>query len=246
MRFTVWRPKVDKEWLIVKRIQRIPALLLAMAMLCSLTLTGCKKEEPPVAADKVAVAIFDLILKDDASSSIELFGYADEAEARKDMGLEDGLFDVMADEVVSQFSGMGLNVSDEDAQAFVDAFTTMFKNVEMTAVVKESDEKAGTAVVTCSISTFDANAMADATAAAMTELMSDPAIVQGDMDAAGSVIINAMSKAISELTPTGDKADFDVDFELETVEINGKERKAWLPADEEEFGMLISTTALGG
>ena len=36
----------------MKQTRRIPALLLAMVMLCSLALTGCKKEAP-VAADKV-------------------------------------------------------------------------------------------------------------------------------------------------------------------------------------------------
>ena len=58
----------------MKQTHRIPALLLAMVMLFSLTLTGCKKEAP-IAADQVAVALYEMILKDDASKTVELFGY---------------------------------------------------------------------------------------------------------------------------------------------------------------------------
>ena len=141
----------------MKQTRRIPALLLALLMVCSLTLTSCGKKETPVAADQVAVALFKMILKDDASGVVELFGYADEDAARKDMGIEGGLYEAMADEVVNQFTAMNMTVSNEDAQAFVDAFLAMFKGVDMTAKVKESDEKAGTAVVTCTISTFDSD-----------------------------------------------------------------------------------------
>lgn len=229
----------------MKQVRRIPALLLAMLMLASLTLTGCQKKEAPVAADQVAVALFNMILKDDAASAVELFGYASEDEARKDMGLDGSLYEGLADEMVSQFKAMKLNVTTEDAQAFVDAFMSMFKNVNMTAAVKSSDEKAGTAVVTCTIDTFDSNAMTDAMTEAMTSAISDPAILE-DEDALTSAILNAVSAGIANLTPSGETADFDVDFELQTLSVNGKDRKAWLPKDAEQFGNLISTTAMGG
>ena len=201
--------------------KKVIALAMAVLMLGTLALTGCKKEAP-VAADQVAVALFNMILKDDASSVVELFGYADEAEARKDMGM---------------------NVSNEDAQAFIDAFLTMFKGVDMTAKVKSSDEKAGTAVVTCTISTFDSNALNEA----MMKAMSDPSVMSiEDEDAAVSAMLKAISSAIAGLTPSGESADFDVDFELADMDVNGKTKKVWVPKDAEEFGNLISTTAIGG
>lgn len=229
----------------MKQTRRIPALLLAVLMVFSLTLTSCGKKEPPLAADQVAVALFNMILKDDASSAVELFGYADEATARADMGLDGSLYEGLADEMVSQFKGMNLNVTTEDAQAFVDAFMSMFKNVNMTAVVKESDEKAGTAVVTCTIDTFDANALTDAVTDAMMDAVNDPALLE-DEDALASAILNAVSSGIAGISPSGSTADFDVDFELQTLSINGKDREAWLPKDAEQFGNLISTTAMGG
>jgi len=240
-------PQVEKECIEMKQTRRFSALLLAMVMLTCL-LSGCQKKEPPIAADAVAEAIFELILKDDASSAVELFGYADEAEARKDMGLGDeGLYDAMADEVVSQFSSMGIPTTDEDAQTFVNAFLTMFKNVDMTAVVKESDEKAGTAVVTCTISTFDPNALSDAMNQVLADIMSDEELLSGgDETALYSAILNKISEAIAGLTPSGETEDFDVDFELQTIEINGKDREAWLPKDVNGFGEAIGSTAIGG
>lgn len=230
----------------MKQTRRIPALLLAMVMLVSLCLTGCQKEEAPAAADAVAVALFDMILKNDASAAVELFGYASEEEARKDMGLDGNLYDEMAKEVASQFEQMNFTVSDEDVQTFIDAFMAMFKEVKMTAVVKESDEKAGTATVTCTINTFDPNALNEAMTEAMTTASADPSFSLDDMDAAFGLILNAMSQAISGLTPTEDTTDFDVEFELGVLEVNGKDRKAWLPKDAEAFGAAISTAAMGG
>lgn len=221
------------------------SLALAALMLVSLTLTGCQKKDPPAAGDKVAVALFEMILKNDASSAVELFGYASEEEARKDMGLDGNIYEELADELAAQFTGMGITASSEDVQGFVDAFMSMFKNVELTAKVKESNEKEGTSVVTCTISTFDANALNTAMTEAMGNI--DPDILNGDdVDAAFSAVLSAIADVIADITPSGETADFDVDFELQKMEINGKEKEVWLPVDANEFGNLISTTAMGG
>lgn len=213
------------------------SLALAALMLVSLTLTGCQKKDSPAAGDKVAVALFEMILKNDASSAVELFGYASEEEARKDMGLDGNIYEELADELAAQFTGMGLTASSEDVQGFVDAFMSMFKNVELTAKVKESNEKEGTSVVTCTISTFDANALNTAMSEALENI---------DPDAEFSTILSAIADVIADITPSGETADFDVDFELQKMEINGKEKEVWLPVDANEFGNLISTTAMGG
>mgnify|MGYP002702141824 CR=1 FL=1 len=245
MKLTACVPKVEKGVISMKLTRRIPALLLAMVMLFSLTLTGCGKKEDIAAPDQVAVALFEMILKDDASKAVELFGYADEAEARSDMGLDGSMYEGLADEVVSQFKAMQLNVTAEDAQTFVDAFMSMFKNVTMTAKVKESDEKAGTAVVTCTVNTFDPEALTNAMTEALTNAISDPALLE-DEAALTSAILNAVSTGIAGITPTDKTADFDVDFELSNMDINGKTKKVWVPKDAAKFGEVLSTTAMGG
>ncbi len=229
----------------MKLTRRIPALLLVMVMLFSLTLTGCGKKEEIAAPDQVAVALFEMILKDDASSFVNLFGYASEDEARSDIGLDGSIYDELADEMVSQFSGMGMTVTNEQMQDFVEAFMKMFKEVKLTAVTKSSDEKAGEAVVTCTVNTFDPEALTQAMTDAMNNL--DPSILQsGDMDAAMGAILQAVSGVIGDIKPTDKTADFDVDFELAEMDVNGKTKKVWVPTDAAKFGELISTTAMGG
>ena len=228
----------------MKQTRRISALLLALVMVCSLTLTGCGKKEAPAPANEVAVALFNMILKDDPSSLVELFGYADEAEARKDMGLEGSIYDELAEEMASQFSDMGVTVSSEEMQRFVDAFIAMFKEVEFSAKVKESDEKAGTAVVTCTISTFDPAALTQAMTDSVNTL--NPSVLESnDPDQIFSAILGAVIDAIADIKPSGETADFDVDFTLEETEVNGKSKKVWIPEDAAEFGSLISSTAMG-
>lgn len=228
----------------MKKTRRIPALLLAVVMLFSLTLTGCKKESP-VPGDQVAVALFEMILKDDASKAVELFGYANEAEARSDMGLDGSIYEELAEELTSQFSAMGMTVSNEEMQEFVNAFIAMFKNVTLTAKVKESDEKKGTAVVTCTVNTFDPDALAEAVTGAMINI--DPSILESDdLDAAFGTILKAMAGVIADIEPTDKTTDFDVDFELADMDINGKTKKVWMPKDANEFGEQISTAAMGG
>ena len=228
----------------MKQTRKIPALLLAVAMLFSLTLTGCKKEAP-IPGDQVAVALFEMLLKDDASKAVELFGYAGEAEARSDMGLNGSIYEDLAEEMTSQFSAMGMTVSNEEMQEFVDAFIAMFKDVTLTAKVKESDEKAGTAVITCTVNTFDPEALTQAATDAMANL--DPGILEsGDMDAAFGAVLKAMAGVIAGIEPTDRTADFDVEFELADMDINGKTKQVWIPKDANHFGELISTTAMGG
>ena len=230
----------------MKLTRRIPALLLAMVMLFSLTLTSCGKKEEPIAGDQVAEALFNMILKDDASKAVELFGYASEAEARYDWGLEEGgLYAELAEELASQFSGQGMTVTTEEMQAFVDAFVSMFSGVELNGMVKESDEKAATAVVTCTVNTFDPEALTQAMTEAMNNL--DPSILEsGDMEAAFGAILSAMADVIADIKPTDKTADFDVDFELVDMDVNGTAKKVWVPKDANKFGELISTTAMGG
>lgn len=229
----------------MKQARRIPALLLAVVMLFSLTLTGCGKKEEIADPDKVAVALFNMILKDDASSLVELFGYADEAEAREDMGLDGSLYDELAEQLAAQFTNSGMTVSTEEMQEFVDVFMKMFSEVKMTAVTKESDEKAGTAVVTCTVNTFDSTALAQAMTDAMNNV--DPELLQsGDLEAAFGAILTAAAAGIADIKPTENTADFDVDFELADMDVNGKTKKVWVPEDAAEFGNLLSTTAMGG
>ena len=55
-----------------------------------------------------------------------------------------------------------------------------------------------------------------------------------------------MADVIADIKPTDKTADFDVDFVLRKMDVNGKEKLIWMPEDEAKFGELISSTAMGG
>ncbi len=229
----------------MKRTSRLTAMLLAVAMVFALA--GCQKKEPPPGPDAMAQVLFDSMLKNDASSAVELLGYPSEEAARKDMGLDGDIYEEAAEQIVSQLEQMGLQVGEDKVQEFIDAFLTMFSKIDMTTTVKEMDKKEGTAVVTCSITTIDSAAMNTTMEEAMLEAMSDPDLVNsGDTAAIGEKIVEVMIEVVSGLEPTSETKDFDVNFKLGVLEINGKDREAWLPADAEAFGMAISNAAMGG
>lgn len=235
--------------------RKILALTLVFALVLSVGLTACggksggsKDQQTLAGPDEVAVALFDLLLKNDASGAQKALGYASEEAVRADFMGENGedLYEVMADQLVSQFEQLGVTVSDEDSQLLLDAMLTMMGKLELTAKVKESSEKDKKAVVTCTVTTVDLNAaMEGATEQAMAEALSDPALAN-DMDALVSAIIKATATAMKDAQTGEPSAPFDVEFSLQKAEVDGKTQSVWVPTDAQAFGAAISRAAIGG
>lgn len=227
--------------------RKILALSLVLALALGLCLTGCGGNDPaPLAGpDEVAVALFDLLMKNDASGAQKALGYESEEAVRADFVGDDGeeLYEVIAEELIGEFEQMGVNVSAEDSQLLVDSMMTMMGKLELTAQVKEISEKDKEAVVTCTVTKLDIN---DAMESATEEALSDPSVAT-DMDAMVSAIIHAMADVMKSAEASSEASDpFDVDFALEIVETNGKPQRVWVPADAEAFGAAISQAAMNG
>lgn len=230
----------------MKKFNKILSLLLALAMVVSVALTGCSKSESAIAPpDEVAVAMFKLFLQDDASAMTTALGYESEEAARADiMGEDGGIYDEMANQLMGEFESLlGVKASEEDARTFLDAFLNMMGKLEFSAEVKEMDEKARTAVVTCSVSTLDSNAFYSVLQTAAANL--DPSLAS-DPDALVSAIILAMADAMNTMEPQGEMTTFDTDFSLEIMETNGKPQRVWIPTDAAAFGQALGAAALGG
>lgn len=231
----------------MKLSKRIPALALVFVLVLS-ALTGCSNNKlvdvaPP---DEVAVALFDIVIRDDAAAITEALGYPSEADARADFLGEDGsLYESLASEFTNQLSALG-TVTDADSQRLVDAFLAMMNKLTFTAEVKEQSDKDRTAVVTCHVSTFPADAMETAVTDAFTALATENPDLANDPDALVGALVEAMATAMESLEPTDDMADFDADFTLEQLETNGKAKWVWIPADAEGFGAALSSNAMGG
>lgn len=228
----------------MKMSRKALSVLLLLAMLVSCVLTGCSGNADALAQpDEVAVALFDLLLKNDASTAQKALGYESEEAVKADFGLDGDLYGEMADEIVKQFEdALGATATEEDAKAFLTSFMNMMSKLQFSAEVKEQDNKARTAVVTCTVSQLDMNAFNTAMESAVMEMMSGET---SDPDALVSNIIRSMAAALDTLEPTDQTKSFDVDFELKVMETNGKPQKVWVPSDAGAFGEDLSSAAMG-
>ena len=223
------------------------SLLLCVALLASMVLTGCGPKEKPAPPNEAAEAIFMIAIKNDAAKAMEVFGFASESDAKKElMGSDEDPYKEVGEQLVAQFEAMGANVSSEDAQALIDAVLSMLGKLQYSAEVKDIDEKAGTAVVTSHIGHYDSVAIQDAMTQAMTEVSTDPNLDVNDQDAFYSAIIQKVAEVMSSIQPVEGTKDFDTDFQLVKAEVSGKEKQVWIPVDANAFGADLSNAAMGG
>lgn len=227
----------------MKMSRKALSVLLLLAILVSAVLTGCGSSAALAQPDEVAEAMFKLVMQNDASAAQKALGYESEEAVRADFGLDGDFYGEMADEIISQFEdALGATASQEDANAFLQSFMNMMGKLQFSAEVKEQDDKARTAVVTCTVSQLDMDAFNSAMESSVMEMLTgdttDPDVLVGN-------IIKSMTAALDSLEPTDQTKSFDVDFSLEVLETNGKPQKVWVPADAGAFGQAISTAAMG-
>jgi hypothetical protein len=230
----------------MKHVRKL-SLLLCLAMLASLVLTGCGSKEKPAPPNESAEAIFLMAIKNDPSKAVEVFGFASESEAKTElMGSDEDPYKEVGEELVSQFEALGATVSSEDAQALIDAVLSMLGKLQYSAEVKDMDEKAGTAVVTSHIGHYDAVAVQNAMTDAMTDVMTNNPDLANDTDAFVSAMIQKMAEVMSSMQPVEGTKDFDTEFTLEKVTVSGKEKEVWIPVDANGFGGDLANAAMGG
>jgi len=228
----------------MRTVKKLSALLLSLALLTT-CLAGCGGKEEIASPSDVAEGMFDAFIKNDLSKLQTSLGYETEEEAREELLGDTDMVGIMTDATLTQFEQLlGTEVKTEDAQAFAQGIQSALNKLSFSAEVTEMDEKAGTAVVTCTIDTLSPDVMTKAMEAAMTEALTDESLLS-DPEALVSAVIQAMAAGMSAAEPSGKTVEFTADFELTTTVVGGKAKKVWLPADEESFGSLISSSAFG-
>ncbi|NCE64046.1 hypothetical protein D1159_05450 [Pseudoflavonifractor sp. 524-17] len=233
----------------MKQHRRIPALLLVLSLMCTLLLSGCQGAgEKPAQPDAVAQVFYDLIIRQDASSAKELFGYTSEEEAMADLIGDAGDFEKeMVSELSAQFEDMGLELTDEEITNLYNAIISMLDRLSFSAEIKEISEKDKTAVVIAHIGYYDSATMTTAMENALNSVMpEDPSSIttEAQLNEILHNYLAEMCNVLATLQPASGTKDFEVDFELTKMEINGKEKAVWMPSDPEQFGMDLSTNAM--
>lgn len=225
-------------------VKKLSALLLSLALMTA-CLAGCGPKESIAPPNEVAEGLFAAVIQNDLSKIQTSLGYATEEEAREELLSGSSMIDIMTDATLDQFEQLlGAKVKEEDAQAFVQGMQAALNKLTFTAEVTEMDEKKGTAVVTCKIDTLSPDLMTKTMEDAMTEALTNEDVLN-DPDALVSAIMQIIAQGISAAEPSGETVEFTADFKLVETEVSGKEKRVWLPEDEEEFGFLIGSSPFG-
>ncbi len=228
---------------------KVLAVIATMAVLC-MTLTGCGEKLVP--ADQTVGALFELAAKDDASKMKDLLGFASEEDVRSAF-FEEGADTAMVDEIKSELTSAGIEMTDEEIQKLSDSMTTMLNKITYTAEI--TSEEKDSVVVTLKVTGFSTDAMTtimtDA-ANTMTEKLTASeedqlAIANGDMDVFNKYMqdyINDFMTGLAGMELDPEPVEITVTCEKLSVEVSGKSKVAWLPTDMDGFGSDIEAAMI--
>lgn len=228
---------------------KVLAVIATIAVLC-MTLTGCGEKLVP--ADQTVGALFELAAKDDASKMKDLLGFASEEDVRSAF-FEEGADTAMVDEIKSELTSAGIEMTDEEIQKLSDSMTTMLNKITYTAEI--TSEEKDSVVVTLKVTGFSTDAMTtimtDA-ANTMTEKLTASeedqlAIANGDMDVFNKYMqdyINDFMTGLAGMELDPEPVEITVTCEKLSVEVSGKSKVAWLPTDMDGFGSDIEAAMI--
>lgn len=223
----------------MKQMKRAAGLILAIMMFCSMALSGCQQKLEP--ADQVVGALYELALKDNAVPMKDLLGFASEDDVRAAI-MEDGYENSMIDEIRSEFTSFGVEISDEELQAMIDTMMGMLDKLTYTAEIKEQTKDKTTVVLKVKGFSEDdvQQVLMDTQNEAIANLSEDDqmALATGDEQATQDFAVQFMKDYIAnvaKLEPAEGENEITVECEKLRIEVSGKEKVEWLPSDMDKF-----------
>lgn len=223
----------------MKQMKRAAGLILAIMMFCSMALSGCQQKLEP--ADQVVGALYELALKDNAVPMKDLLGFASEDDVRAAI-MEDGYENSMIDEIRSEFTSFGVEISDEELQAMIDTMMGMLDKLTYTAEIKEQTKDKTTVVLKVQGFSEDdvQQVLMDTQNEAIANLSEDDqmALATGDEQATQDFAVQFMKDYIAnvaKLEPAEGENEITVECEKLRIEVSGKEKVEWLPSDMDKF-----------
>lgn len=226
----------------MKKLKKLLAVVATMAVVC-MTLTGCGEKLPP--ADQTISSLFELAAKNNAAPMKDLLGFASEEEVRSAF-FEEGADVELVDELKSELESAGVELSEEDVQDLTDSLETMLNKITYTAEITSQEKD--TTVVTLKVNGFSyeemTNIIMDATNTMMESITEEDqiAIQNGDMEVFNNYMqqyVKDFVAGLAALEPTAAPVEFTVNCEKLSVEVNGKDKVAWLPSDMDGFSVDV-------
>ena len=226
----------------MKKLKKLLAVVATMAVVC-MTLTGCGEKLPP--ADQTISSLFELAAKNNAAPMKDLLGFASEEEVRSAF-FEEGADVELVDELKNELERAGVELSEEDVQDLTDSLEAMLNKITYTAEITSQDKD--TTVVTLKVNGFSYNEMTNVIMDAANTMMESIteedqiAIQNGDMEVFNNYMqqyVKDFVAGLAALEPTADPVEFTVNCEKLSVEVNGKDKVAWLPSDMDGFSVDV-------
>lgn len=227
--------------------KKLVAVAIVMSMLCMM-LAGCGKKAAP--ADQTISALFDLCAKNDPVAMKELLGFETE-EGVFEAFYEEASDGDLASQMEEVIESAGIEMTEEETQAFVDSMQKMIDKISCTAEIT-SQEKDST-VVTLQITGYSAETVMDTMMKIYDEMMEGitdedlNAISMGDEELYNTYMkqfLNDFVTALGEMETEAEPVEVEVECEMLIVEVNGKEQIEWLPVDMNQFGEDVNAAAM--
>lgn len=159
---------------------------------------------------------------------------------------EEGADVELVDELKSELESAGVELSEEDVQDLTDSLETMLNKITYTAEITSQEKD--TTVVTLKVNGFSyeemTNIIMDAANTMMESITEEDqiAIQNGDMEVFNNYMqqyVKDFVAGLAALEPTADPVEFTVNCEKLSVEVNGKDKVAWLPSDMDGFSVDV-------
>lgn len=197
---------------------KLAVLLAAVMMICSVALTGCQSKLVP--ADQVVGAMYELTVKENATPMKDLLGFASEDDVRASLLTDD--YEEMSDMFKNEFSGMGIEFTDEEVAEMSDTMSKLLNKLSYTAEIQ--DEGKDETTVLLKVTGYSSDDMNQ--------------IMTGDEEATMALMQDVIKQVIAkfgEMEPTTETTDVTVKCEKMKVEVSGKEKVSWMPSDMDKF-----------
>ena len=208
---------------------KLAVLLAAVMMICSVALTGCQSKLVP--ADQVVGAMYELTVKENATPMKDL---------RASLLTDD--YEEMSDMFKNEFSGMGIEFTDEEVAEMSDTMSKLLNKLSYTAEIQ--DEGKDETTVLLKVTGYSSDDMNQIMTDLMTEIQTNmdeetlTALMTGDEEATMALMQDVIKQVIAkfgEMEPTTETTDVTVKCEKMKVEVSGKEKVSWMPSDMDKF-----------
>ena len=225
----------------MKTNKKLAAVVAAVAVLC-MSLMGCGQKLEPT--DQTIGALFELAAKGETDPMMNLLGFSSADEVYEAF-FEEGA-------AVAEDTELIIEITDEELQGFSDAMNAVIDKVTYTTEI--TSETKDTTVVTVKVKGLSEAELeqimldaANTMSVNLTENLTEEeaaAIMEGDMSVVTSYMqqyLKDVVAGVSTLEPSVD-SEFTVNCEKLAVEVGGKQKVAWLPADMNQFASQVETS----